>query len=638
MTLRVASLIVLIIVLILLVPLQTSARQQAEAPELPVSTPVYLPIVVGGAALLPPMVNVPAGTFQMGCDPYNNNGNTCASAVLPLHTVNLDDYNIDKYEVTNAQYAQCVTAGVCQPPADNSSKTRPSYYNNPIYANYPVIHVSWYDARNYCAWAGRRLPTEAEWEKAARGSADTRYWPWGNQPADCTLANFCNGDTDAVGSYPLGASPYNAMDMAGNVHEWINDWGQADYYSISPATNPSGPASGEWKIVRGGLIFGSCWGVIGCFSELYIRDADFPDDQRDNIGFRCAESLADTNHSPYTPSNPSPENGATNQPLSLDLGWIGGDLDGDAVLYDVYFEAGNNPPTTLVSNDQVLTSYNPGLLTIDTIYYWKIVATDDRGAVSESPVWVFSTNPDTGMVLVPSGSFQMGCDPAHNGGFSCDTDELPLHTVFLDTYYIDKYEVTNAQYAQCVAAGYCPEPMYTRSLTRGFYYGNPIFANYPKIYVLWEDAYVYCSWAGKHLPSEAEWEKAARGSSDIRAFPWGDENPNCTLANSLDEITGQLCLGDTSEVGTFYAGASQYGALDMAGNVWEWVNDWYQLDYYSISPPSDPPGPIYGYSKVIRGGNFGSNWENLRVADRHTIAHLSAIDAKYLGFRCAASP
>jgi serine/threonine protein kinase len=232
------------------------------------------------------MVYVPGGTFQMGStdgDPDER----------PVHSVTLNSFWIDKYEITNLRFNGCVKDGACGVPGcwDNSDVSVPGQ---------PVMCVNWHNAKAYCEWAGARLPTEAEWEYAARGPQGNRY-PWGDT-FDGERLNFCDASctqdwkdtrwddgyalTALAGSFEAGASWCKALDMAGNLFEWVNDWYQADYYAVSPASNPPGPGVGDTKVTRGGAWYGG---------PNFMRSADrlslTPGNTYYDGGFRCAVSF-----------------------------------------------------------------------------------------------------------------------------------------------------------------------------------------------------------------------------------------------------------------------------------------------------------------------------------------------------------
>jgi formylglycine-generating enzyme required for sulfatase activity len=232
-----------------------------------------------------------------------------------------------------------------------------------------------------------------------------------------------------------------------------------------------------------------------------------------------------------------------------------------------------------------------------------------------------------GMVLwyVPASEFTMG------SGESSSSNDAPAHQVTLDAFWIDETEVTIARYAKCVQAGACESPVYD---PRNHYYaGDAQYDNYPVAFVNWSMASAYCTWAGRRLPTEAEWEKAARGANGS-TYPWGDDAPSVIHLNFKPNG-----VGDAMPVGTYPDGASPCGALDMAGNVWEWVADYYARDYYTHSPSSNPQGPTDGTdstARIVRGGSFDSNADGVKPSRR--LLEEPGNTYRGVGFRCAQTP
>lgn len=248
------------------------------------------------------------------------------------------------------------------------------------------------------------------------------------------------------------------------------------------------------------------------------------------------------------------------------------------------------------------------------------------------------------MIDIPAGPFMMGCNEAIDDKCGISTEELPYHEVTLSAYRIGKYEVTAGEYWECVKAGACnnnedDKPHFWMNNYRSFCnLGAEGKKKYPMNCVSWNGAKAYCEWAKKRLPTEAEWEKAARGT-DGRIYPWGNEYPTCEYAIMYNKETDSDGCGKNSAwvVGSREKGKSPYGAYDMAGNIFEWVNDWYAEDYYKNSPSENPNGPESGDFRVLRGGVwFNGNSHSLRTSTRiPSYLNLPDLIDKLNGFRCA---
>jgi formylglycine-generating enzyme required for sulfatase activity len=234
-----------------------------------------------------PMVLIPAGEFLMGTSLSNRDG---GRDEYPERRIFLDSFYIDAYEVTNGRYLEFIKATghrVPEHPRDKKLTLWNGATVPDVFKAHPVVNVDWYDAAAYCAWVGRRLPTEAEWERVARGTTGRRF-PWGDTEPTRTLANYLNQWRDGaglepVGSHPQGASPEGVQDLQGNVWEWVADWYDARYYEKGPSRNPTGPAEGARKMIRG-----SGWESEAPLLRSAHRLSSDPTNRNHSLGFRCA--------------------------------------------------------------------------------------------------------------------------------------------------------------------------------------------------------------------------------------------------------------------------------------------------------------------------------------------------------------
>lgn len=223
------------------------------------------------------------------------------------------------------------------------------------------------------------------------------------------------------------------------------------------------------------------------------------------------------------------------------------------------------------------------------------------------------------LAYIPAGNFRMG---SNQNDSNREANEEPQHTVYLDAFWISKTQVTNSMFTACVNAGACKYSVKTSTNPN---YLDPVYTNHPVVYIAWDMTQTYCDWTGGRLPTEAEWEKTARGPNGAK-YPWGEDQPREKFVNVNNFI------GNTTAVGLFPYGKSYYGVLDMGGNVREWVSDWYDPYYYQYSPSSNPQGPETGESKVLKGASFSDPIRYTRPANR--LSHEPGSPGAVRGFRC----
>ncbi|NOZ79324.1 MAG: formylglycine-generating enzyme family protein [Acidobacteria bacterium] len=635
----------------------------------------------------------PKMRFLMGCTPRDHN---CLPDEKYLRWVVTPGFWMERTEVTNEQYARCVHAGVCSPPAN------PSRLDDLGSATLPVVGVSWDQAVRYLQWTGRRLPSEAEWERAARGRHTGWRFPWGrSKRRQRANVEGVEGTDVFPGLAPVASFPatgWGLYDMAGNAWEWCED---SYHRNLIPAPR-DGTAwleGGFGHVVRGGSWRRTI--ELARVSSRWWHERLY---EADDLGFRGVVSGTSTVDDAQIVATAevtyalSVAPGEDLEAASLDTAdrrylqrravtWLlvegrpwealprvaallGRDPD-DPVSKDLLNhlttklarEAAHESPEALrraVAVCRKVMRRTPAMArrlraldgrlaqALETAGKQRRQAGDIRGAAAcfqlaleltpgrrELVKLVQEVTPRLGticrwpgdgrmMIWIPAGSFLMGRGRGDN---EASTDEEPARTVRVHGFWIDRTEVTNAAYRACVAARACTPPK------RKKWFDNPAYAEHPVVGVTWFQAWTYAHWAGKRLPTEAEWEYAARAGSATR-YPWGDDWKN-GMGNAFGAVGKDFWSG-TAPVGSFPP--NRWGLVDMIGNALEWVEDVFHDSYRNAPEDWHPWNQLSGgqqeRQRVLRGGGYTDFAPRLRVSAR---AHRRPDDwSKASGFRCAA--
>jgi formylglycine-generating enzyme required for sulfatase activity len=598
------------------------------------------------------MVLIPPGTFQMGCAGSGSSG--CSFDDRPQHEAVLTQpFYMGRYEVTQAQWVARMGSN---PSWFQSASAQVPPEQVP---RRPVENVSWNMIQVFLGSTGMRLPTEAEWEYAYRAGTTTAYHSMPGYLSGTSdenlLANIAWFESSARDqTRPVGqlyCNGFGLYDMSGNVFEWINDRYSWNYYTVSPVVDPPGPTSGGVRVFRGGS-----WNDSPHWCRSSFRGSLVPSGAYANIGFRVVREVNDTpTLANIHPSLGGPAGGTGITITGTRLAGVVSVMIDDVAATSVQVisptmviavtppaSVGSRAVTVVTTSGASATLQNGFSYVTGMVPSWATlidevpspaIVTDGtlRAAIVDSGyAWrVRDTATQIEMVLIPPGTFQMGCSPSSQDG--CNGAEYPVHTVTLtNAFYMGRYEVTQAQWMAQMDSN----PSFFRSASQDVPASQ--VSNRPVEQVSWNDIQGFLGATGMRLPTEAEWEYAYRAGTttayhSMPGYPNGTNQVNLLSHIAWNSSNAQ---NQTRPVGL--KASNGLGLHDMAGNVFEWVNDWYSADYYASAPAVNPAGPSTGTHRALRGGGWGVGALNCRSSYRYFDRPF--IDSAAHGFRVARNP